>query len=92
MARTFCRYKFGFAIAVRSPSRKSRCGSDHAFGEGGTEGRGHGCARLDVACTLVAVSVETAQGSWNKSKESEGSVHDDCCQALCWLSGKKILD
>lgn len=75
MARTFCRQKFGLIVAVRGPSRQSSRGSDDAFGEGGTEGRSCSCVGLDVACTLVAVSVETAQDVWNESEESEASVH-----------------
>lgn len=60
VARTFCRQKFGLVVAVRGPRRQSRRGSNDAFGEGGTEGRSCCCVGLDVACTLVAVSVEAA--------------------------------
>ena len=77
MTRTLCRQKFGLVVAVRGPSWQGRRCSDDAFCEGGTEGRCCCCVGLDVARTLVAVSVETAQGDWNESEKSEARVHDE---------------
>jgi hypothetical protein len=89
VARTFCRQNFGLVITVRGPGRQSRRGCDDAFGEGCTEGRGCCCIGLDVACALVAVSVETAQGGRNESEEDEASVHGEGQFVVCLGSGRR---